>query len=143
MLALGRVAKRPRPFTHWLFRQSNSAAFSNCSSLALTATETEADAIHRTTSAHAPTPNESQAERSARAAALAVDHAKPELRLVSGCSLQAAPTKLNPLGEDAYFVSSDGRAIGVADGIGAWKQDNIDSGIYARNVSDSVIQSEG
>ena len=135
--------KRPRPTARWLFL--GSAHHSNSSSLSPAPAECHAIDSHglsAASTATVPLRPSSASRRSATgtgADASCIPNAasveRPKLGLVSGCSLQAAPTKLNPLGEDAYFVSEDGRAIGVADGIGAWKQDNIDSGIYAREVN--------
>lgn len=42
--------------------------------------------------------------------------------------------KLKPLGEDANFVSFDEQTIGVADGVGGWAKQGIDSGEYAREL---------
>ncbi len=35
-------------------------------------------------------------------------------------------------GEDAFFISSDKTALGVADGVGGWILRGIDPGLYAR-----------
>jgi len=35
-------------------------------------------------------------------------------------------------GEDAYFISPDGRSFGVADGVGGWAELGIDAGLYSR-----------
>ena len=40
--------------------------------------------------------------------------------------------KLKPLGEDAHFISADNQTIGVADGVGGWAHQGIDSGVFAR-----------
>ena len=37
-------------------------------------------------------------------------------------------------GEDAYFISSDKHAFGVADGVGGWALQGVDSGIYSRKL---------
>jgi len=44
------------------------------------------------------------------------------------------PAKVDKGGEDAYFVSSDGLALGVADGVGGWGLHGIDPAIYARSM---------
>lgn len=54
--------------------------------------------------------------------------------LCSKFAIRAAPRKLKPHGEDACFISIDGQAVGVADGIGAWELEKIDAGEYAREV---------
>jgi len=41
------------------------------------------------------------------------------------------PDKVSKGGEDAYFVSSDGKAIGIADGVGGWALHGIDPAIFA------------
>lgn len=38
------------------------------------------------------------------------------------------------VGEDAFFASSDGTALGVADGVGGWILRGIDPGEYARTL---------
>jgi hypothetical protein len=35
-------------------------------------------------------------------------------------------------GEDAYMLACGGIAIGVADGVGGWAEDDVDAGAYAR-----------
>lgn len=57
---------------------------------------------------------------------------KAPLRLVSGSALIPHPEKLHRGGEDAYFISSDGNYIGVADGVGSWIEVGVDAGLYAR-----------
>ena len=42
------------------------------------------------------------------------------------------PQKKNKAGEDASFVSPDGLAVGVADGVGGWSDSGVDAGVYAR-----------
>ncbi|KAG5610007.1 hypothetical protein H5410_021288 [Solanum commersonii] len=37
-----------------------------------------------------------------------------------------------PLGEDAYFICIEEEIIGVADGVGGWAEEGIDSGEYSR-----------
>lgn len=54
------------------------------------------------------------------------------------------PKKKGTLGEDAHFVLPYEQVIGMADGVGSWASDGIDSGKYARllmkHVSDSVCE---
>lgn len=50
------------------------------------------------------------------------------------------PSKVEKGGEDAYFVSADGKALGVADGVGGWSMHGIDPAIYAKSMmKDSKI----
>ena len=53
-------------------------------------------------------------------------------RLVSGVYYRPDPEKKNKAGEDASFVSPDGLAVGVADGVGGWSDSGVDAGVYAR-----------
>lgn len=62
------------------------------------------------------------------------------IKLVSAYYSQPKPN--SKLGEDALFISP--HAVGVADGVGGWKQNNIDSGDYSRtlmkNCQDIVLR---
>ena len=40
----------------------------------------------------------------------------------------------NRLGEDAHFINLGGRGFGVADGVGGWIQQGVDSGAFAREL---------
>jgi protein phosphatase PTC7 len=44
------------------------------------------------------------------------------------------PTKVDKGGEDAYFESLDGKAVGVADGVGGWQLHGIDPSVYAKSI---------
>ena len=44
-----------------------------------------------------------------------------------------------PKGEDAYFIT-EGRALGVADGVGAWSAKNIDAGVFSRELMSKANQ---
>lgn len=44
------------------------------------------------------------------------------------------PAKVDKGGEDAFFVSSDNKAIGIADGVGGWSLHGIDPAIYAQSM---------
>jgi len=44
------------------------------------------------------------------------------------------PDKKEKGGEDAYFISKDTNAIGVADGVGGWVDEGVDPAIYSRNL---------
>jgi protein phosphatase PTC7 len=45
------------------------------------------------------------------------------------------PEKVEKGGEDAFFVSSDGGAVGVFDGVGGWSEMGIDPGIYSKSLA--------
>jgi len=47
------------------------------------------------------------------------------------------PDKVEKGGEDAYFVSSDGKAIGIADGVGGWVMHGVDPSIYSNCLMQS------
>ena len=47
------------------------------------------------------------------------------------------PAKVATRGEDAYSTSSDQCLITVADGVGGWGDQGIDSGIYSRFLCQS------
>ena len=49
------------------------------------------------------------------------------------CSLPH-PEKVDTGGEDAFFVSSDSCVMGVADGVGGWRESGIDPGDYSRTL---------
>jgi protein phosphatase PTC7 len=56
------------------------------------------------------------------------------------------PEKVHRGGEDASFVSVDGKAMGVFDGVGSWQDIGIDPGLYARSLaleSDAYYTSTG
>lgn len=42
------------------------------------------------------------------------------------------PEKAHKGGEDAYFVSDDRRALGVADGVGGWSRHGVDPALYSQ-----------
>lgn len=54
------------------------------------------------------------------------------LRLDSGYHMIPHPAKVQKGGEDACFVSKNGRAIGVADGVGGWGDLGVDPGLYSK-----------
>jgi len=56
----------------------------------------------------------------------------PKLRIETGAHMIPNPTKQNKQGEDAYFIASDGKSFGVADGVGGWILSGVDSGKYSR-----------
>jgi len=56
------------------------------------------------------------------------------IRLESQVFMIPHPAKVDKGGEDAYFISADGKALGVADGVGGWGLHGIDPAIYARSM---------
>lgn len=48
------------------------------------------------------------------------------------------PDKEYKGGEDAYFVSENGKAMGVADGVGGWASKGVDPAIYARALMEGA-----
>jgi len=48
------------------------------------------------------------------------------------------PAKRAKGGEDAYFVSKDATAMGVADGVGSWSFHGVDPGLYSKSLMESV-----
>jgi len=56
------------------------------------------------------------------------------LRLSNGFAILAHPEKVAKGGEDAFFVSEDGHALGVADGVGGWGEIGVDPGLYAKQL---------
>lgn len=55
------------------------------------------------------------------------------LKLLSGSCYLPHPDKEETGGEDAHFIW-DEQAIGVADGVGGWADQGIDSGQYSRSL---------
>lgn len=51
-----------------------------------------------------------------------------------GVSCIPHPAKVAKGGEDAYFLSSDMKAIGVADGVGGWGDIGVDPALYSRSL---------
>ncbi|XP_059442090.1 probable protein phosphatase 2C 55 [Corylus avellana] len=57
------------------------------------------------------------------------------LKMVCGAFYIPKDDPLNPRGDDAYFVSKEKQAIGVADGVGSWAAARgVDAGEYAREL---------
>ncbi|KAK9828690.1 hypothetical protein WJX72_001546 [[Myrmecia] bisecta] len=67
----------------------------------------------------------------------------PSLRLLSGAAAIPHPDKAQTGGEDAHFISEDGLALGVADGVGGWAEIGVDAGIYARLLMDHANRAAG
>lgn len=45
------------------------------------------------------------------------------------------PDKIDRGGEDSSFVTTDGKALGVFDGVGSWQDLGVDPGLYARSLA--------
>eukprot|EP00026_Physarum_polycephalum_P011632 Phypoly_transcript_11870.p1 GENE.Phypoly_transcript_11870~~Phypoly_transcript_11870.p1 ORF type:complete len:325 (+),score=32.36 Phypoly_transcript_11870:183-1157(+) len=56
----------------------------------------------------------------------------------SAATMFPHPDKEYKGGEDAYFVSDNGLAIGVADGVGGWASKGVDPAIYARALMEGA-----
>ncbi|KAG6636554.1 probable protein phosphatase 2C 80 [Carya illinoinensis] len=50
------------------------------------------------------------------------------------------PGSTTDQGEDAYFLSEEKGAIGVADGVGSWILQGVDSGVYARQLMNNAFE---
>lgn len=48
------------------------------------------------------------------------------------------PAKVAKGGEDAYFLSDDLKAIGVADGVGGWGDIGVDPALYSRSLMEGA-----
>ena len=57
-------------------------------------------------------------------------------RLDMGAAMLPHPERVSAMGEDAFFITHQGcGAIGVADGVGGWiEEDGFSAGDYARHV---------
>lgn len=55
-------------------------------------------------------------------------------RLSVGISSIPHPAKVAKGGEDAYFLSTDMKVIGVADGVGGWGDIGVDPALYSRSL---------
>jgi len=62
------------------------------------------------------------------------DTVKSPFKLSTKMCMIPHPAKVDKGGEDAMFISSDGKAVGVADGVGGWSLHGIDPAIYARSI---------
>lgn len=58
------------------------------------------------------------------------------LSLLSGVFMLPHPTKASTGGEDAYFVTHN-NWVGVADGVGQWALEGINSGLYAQELMEN------
>lgn len=48
------------------------------------------------------------------------------------------PGKTSQTGEDAYFISQDGSAVGVADGVGGWNSLGVDPSLYSASLMENA-----
>jgi serine/threonine protein phosphatase PrpC len=55
-------------------------------------------------------------------------------RMSVGISVIPHPAKVAKGGEDAYFLSTDMKVIGVADGVGGWGDIGVDPALYSRSL---------
>lgn len=80
------------------------------------------------------------------AAAMDVEGASVTLEVRPASASIPHPEKRDKGGEDAWFVSRDGRAFGVFDGVGSWSEMGIDPGIYSTSLareSDAAYEVHG
>lgn len=61
-----------------------------------------------------------------------------DTRFTLGVSMIPHPAKVAKGGEDAYFISNDGRCIGVADGVGGWGDIGVDPALYSRALMEGA-----
>jgi len=62
-----------------------------------------------------------------------------ELNLRTFVAMIPHPDKLEKGGEDAYFISPDRKAIGIADGVGGWSLHGIDPAIFANSLMRNTL----
>lgn len=62
-------------------------------------------------------------------------------QLRSGACVIPHPSKVHKGGEDAYFISENGNAIGVADGVGGWAELGVDPGKYSKRLMNEAKNS--
>jgi protein phosphatase PTC7 len=59
-------------------------------------------------------------------------------RLSVGVSAIPHPAKVAKGGEDAYFLSTDMKVIGVADGVGGWGDIGVDPALYSKSLMEGA-----
>jgi len=47
------------------------------------------------------------------------------MTLAAGACCLPHPDKMDTGGEDAHFIAADGLAMGVADGVGGWRESGV------------------
>ncbi|XP_040987594.1 probable protein phosphatase 2C 80 [Juglans microcarpa x Juglans regia] len=64
------------------------------------------------------------------------------IRMVAGAYYipKKRPGSTTDQGEDAYFLCEEKEAIGVADGVGSWILQGVDSGEYARQLMNNPFE---
>jgi len=60
------------------------------------------------------------------------------LKFSTGISIIPHPDKVAKGGEDACFVSSDGKVLAVADGVGGWADVGVDPALYSKGLMKGV-----
>jgi protein phosphatase PTC7 len=68
------------------------------------------------------------------------DGQNEQLRLVAGVRFEPHPAKKMSGGEDSNFIDPDGRGVGVADGVGGWRDRGINPAHFARSLMSKVQQ---
>jgi len=66
------------------------------------------------------------------------DQKSPALNFVIEGAIIPHPAKVEKGGEDAFFISEDGTAMGVADGVGGWELEGVDPSIYSNTLMASA-----
>jgi len=66
------------------------------------------------------------------------DIKSPPLNFIIEGAIIPHPAKVEKGGEDAFFISDDGTALGVADGVGGWELEGVDPSIYSNTLMASA-----
>ena len=56
------------------------------------------------------------------------------MTLATGACALPHPEKVATGGEDAYFIATNNLAMGIADGVGGWRESGVDPGEYSRSL---------
>lgn len=59
---------------------------------------------------------------------------KERVNIVSGSFYLPKDDKSKPEGDDAHFICEEKQTIGIADGVGGWKEKGVNAGEYAREL---------
>lgn len=62
----------------------------------------------------------------------------PYMMFMGGCVLPCLSKGINSAGEDAIYFRKIGHSMAVADGVGSWKDENIDPGEFSREFLASM-----